>query len=63
MKKLADALPDMRRQPPDDFGDVFHARVEKITDAAESQEHAAQIVQRIDEILAANELRPADPGA
>ncbi|USJ00503.1 hypothetical protein MUG10_21800 [Xanthomonas prunicola] len=63
LKQLADALPDMRSQHPNDFWDVFHARAEKIIGAAESQEQAAQIVKRIDEILAANQLGPADPGA
>ncbi|AZR22847.1 hypothetical protein [Xanthomonas vasicola] len=63
LHQLAEALPDMRRQHPDNFWDVFHAHSEKITAAAESQEQAAQIVKRIDEILAANQLGPADPGA
>lgn len=63
LKQLEEQLPEMRSQHPDDFWDVFHARAEKITGAAESQEQAAQIVKRIDEILAANQLGPADPGA
>ncbi|WAW85213.1 hypothetical protein LPY96_12670 [Xanthomonas citri pv. malvacearum] len=63
LKQLAEGLPDMRSQHPDDFWDVFRARSEKITGAAQSQEQAAQIVKRIDEILAANQLGPVDPGA
>ncbi|WP_115527767.1 MULTISPECIES: hypothetical protein [Xanthomonas] len=63
LKQLAEHLPEIRSQHPDDFWDVFHARAEKITAAAQSQEGAAQIVKRIDEILAANQLGPADPGA
>jgi hypothetical protein len=63
LKQLAEELPNIRREHPDDFWDVFHARAEKITGAAASQEQAAQIVKRIDEILAANQLGPADPGA
>ncbi|WP_165496288.1 hypothetical protein [Xanthomonas citri] len=37
LKQLAEALPDMRTQHPDDFWDVFRARSEKITGAAQSQ--------------------------
>ncbi|MFC7521751.1 hypothetical protein ACFQS6_20435 [Xanthomonas populi] len=63
LKQPADALPDIRSQHPDDFWDVFHAGAEKITGATDSQEQAAQIVKRIDEILAANQLGRADPVA
>lgn len=63
LKQLADELPDIRRQHPDDFWDVFHARAETITAKADSTEQAAQIVKRIDEMLAAHQLGPADPGA
>lgn len=63
LKQLEEQLPEMRSQHPDDFWDVFRARAEKITGVAESQEQAAQIVKRIDEILATNQLGPADPGA
>ncbi|WP_311238860.1 MULTISPECIES: hypothetical protein [unclassified Xanthomonas] len=63
LKQLAEHLPEIRSQHPDDFWDVFHARAEKITAAAQSQEEAAQIAKRVDEILAANQLGPADPGA
>ncbi|MEA9557685.1 hypothetical protein VC273_17835 [Xanthomonas nasturtii] len=63
LKQLAEHLPEIRSQHPDDFWEVFHALAEKITAAAQSQEEAAQIVKRIDGILAANQLGPADPGA
>ncbi|MCC4604998.1 hypothetical protein HG421_08445 [Xanthomonas campestris pv. badrii] len=63
LKHLEEQLPEIRSRHPDDFWEVFHAHAEKITDAAQSQEQAAQIVKRIDEILAANQLGPADPGA
>ncbi|KLD70846.1 hypothetical protein [Xanthomonas pisi] len=63
LKQLAEQLPEIRSEHPDDFWDVFHARTEKITAAARSPEEAAQIVKRIDEILVANQLGPADPGA
>lgn len=42
---------------------MYSTHVQKITAAAESQEQAAQIVKRIDEILSAHQLGPADPGA
>ncbi|MCC8539524.1 hypothetical protein ACI6Q5_02400 [Xanthomonas codiaei] len=63
LKELAEQLPQIRKQHPDDFWDVFHARAETISGAADSPEQAAQIARRIEELLAAHQLGPADPGA
>lgn len=63
LKTLADELPELRRRHPDDFWDVFHARAEAITAAVQSKEDAAQVTKRIDDMLAANQLGPADLGA
>ena len=52
LKTLADDLPELR-----------HARAEAITAAVQSKEDAAQVTKRIDDMLAANQLGPADPGA
>ncbi|KAB7771929.1 hypothetical protein [Xanthomonas maliensis] len=62
LNQLAADLPELRRQHPDDFWDVFHARTDAIT-ARASQDEAVHVARRIDDLLAAHQLGPADPGA
>ncbi len=62
LDQLARDLPQLRRDHPDNFWPVFQERADAIA-ADASQEDAVLVAKRIDDLLVANNLGPADPGA
>lgn len=62
LQRLEHDIPDLRRQHPDDFWDVFDARAAEITDQVDKSD-APLVAKRIDTMLIKHQLGPADPGA
>ena len=62
LHKLPSDLPQLRADHPDDFWPQFQLRCDELLENAPPPQRPL-VQRRIDEILIAHQLGPADPGA